>query len=118
AGQSAMDIGEPLRDLGPVDAGALRQAILEQDPAAWREEQRRQEFYEVHRQTESIVLVFTDGSGWPDIEVRKEAGWDRLAEAAVPVMHGIIERCYPKGGAIIRAMAAKLLQGGKIRPHR
>ena len=113
-----MDIGEAIRDLGPVDADALRQAILGQDEAAWREEQRRQESYEVHRQTESIVLVFTDGSGWPDIEVRKEAGWDRLAPAAVPVMHGIIERCYPKGGAIIRAMAAKLLQGGKIRPHR
>lgn len=113
-----MDIGEPVRELGPVGIEPLRRAILEQDESAWREEQVRQEAYEVHRQTESIVLVFTDGEGWPDIEVHKEPGWDRLADVAVPVMHDIIERCYPKGGTIIRAMAAKLLQGGKIRPHR
>ena len=113
-----MDIGDPIRELGPVDVTALSRAILAQDEAAWHEEQVRQQSYEVHRETESIVLVFTDGQGWPEIEVRKEPGWDRLAEAAVPVMHGIIDRCYPKGGTIIRAMAAKLLVGGKIRPHR
>ena len=33
-------------------------------------------------------------------------------------MHDLIARCYPPGGTIIRAMAAKLLSGGKIRPHR
>lgn len=113
-----MDIGEPLRELGPVDVGTLQAAILGQEEAAWHEEEIRQEAYEVHKQTESIVLVFTDGSGWPEIEVHKEPGWDRLAEAAVPVMHDIIARHYPPGGAIIRAMAAKLLAGGKIRPHR
>ncbi len=32
-------------------------------------------------------------------------------------MHDIIERHYPPGGTIIRAMAAKLLVGGKITPH-
>jgi hypothetical protein len=113
-----MDIGDPIHELGPVDVTALSRAILAQDAAVWHEEQVRQQSYEVHRETESIVLVFTDGHGWPEIEVRKEPGWDRLAEFAVPVMHGIIERCYPKGGTIIRAMAAKLLVGGKIRPHR
>ncbi len=113
-----MDIGEPVRELGPVGIEALRQAILEQDESAWHEEQVRQEEYEVHRQTESILLVFTDGEGWPDIEIHKEPGWDRLAHAAVPVMHDIIERCYPKGGTIIRAMVAKLLKGGRIKPHR
>jgi hypothetical protein len=113
-----MDIEKPLRELGPVDVDPLRRAILEQDEAAWHEEQVRQESYEVHRQTQSIVLVFTDANGWPDIEVRKEPGWERLADVAIPVMHGIIDRCYPKGGTIIRAMAAKLLVGARIRPHR
>lgn len=113
-----MDIGDPIRELGPVDVTALTQAILSQDEPAWHEEQVRQQSYEVHRQTESIVLIFTQGEGWPEIEVRKEPGWHRLADVAVPVMHDIIERCYPKGGTIIRAMAAKLLVGGKIRPHR
>ncbi len=113
-----MDIETPLRELGAVDIDALRDAILGQDEIAWHEQRKRQDSYEVHRQTESIVLIFTDGGGWPDIEVRKESGWDRLAEYAVPVMHGIIERHYEPGGTIIRAMAAKLLAGGKINPHR
>jgi hypothetical protein len=112
-----MDIGIPLRELGSFDSTALREAILQQDEAAWHEDQYRQDKYEVHRQTESIVLVFTDGSNWPESEVRKEPGWDRLADVAVPLMHAIIDKHYPKGGTIIRAMAAKLLAGGRIDPH-
>jgi hypothetical protein len=77
----------------------------------------RQQEYDVHRQTESIVLVFANLEAWPEIEICKEPGWDRLAQVAVPVMHEIIARYYPTGGAIIRAMAAKLLAGGKIAPH-
>jgi hypothetical protein len=112
-----MDIGDRLRDLGPVDATALSEAILAQEPAAWHEQQYRQQEFDVHRQTESIVLVFANLEVWPTIEICKEPGWDRLAEVAVPVMHGIIAEHYPPGGAIIRAMAAKLLAGGKITPH-
>lgn len=113
-----MELGEPLRELGPVAIDALRAAILAQEDAAWREQQKRQHDYEVHRQTESIVLVFTETSGWPSIEVNKEPGWNRLADAAVPLMHDLIGRFYPPGGTIIRAMAAKLLAGAVIRPHR
>ena len=112
-----MDIGDRLRDLGPVDATALSEAIRAQEPAAWHEQQYRQQEFDVHRQTESIVLVFANLEVWPTIEICKEPGWDRLAEVAVPVMHGIIAEHYPTGGAIIRAMAAKLLAGGKITPH-
>jgi len=112
-----MDIGDRLRDLGPLDATALSEAILAQPPKAWHEQEYRQQEYDVHRQTESIVLVFVNLECWPQIEICKEPGWDRLAEAAIPVMHGIIQQHYPPGGAIIRAMAAKLLPGGKISPH-
>ncbi len=112
-----MDIDVPLRDLGTVDIAALRDAILSQEEAAWHEDEYRQQSYDVHNETASIVLVFTDGSNWPNPEIRKEPGWDRLADVAVPLMHGIIDRHYPKGGTIIRAMAAKLVPGGKIKPH-
>ena len=112
-----MDIEGLTRELGPVDTTLLSKTILAQEEAAWHEDSYRQETYDVHRQTESIVLVFTDLEGWPKIEVRKEPGWDRLAEVAFPVMHEIIKRSYPPGGTIIRAMAAKLLAGGKITPH-
>lgn len=112
-----MDIDTRLRELGPVDSVALCEAVLAQDEAAWHEEEHRQNVYDVHRQTESIVLVFINLEVWPELEIHKEPGWNRLAEVAVPLMHGIIEKHYPPGGVIIRAMAAKLLAGGKIAPH-
>ena len=113
-----MDIDNPLRELGEIDSAALRERILEQEEAAWHEDDYRQQQYDVHRETESIVLVFTHGENWPNSEIRKEPGWDRLADVAVPVMHDIIAKHYLPGGTIIQAMAAKLLAGGKITPHR
>lgn len=112
-----MNIDSRLRELGEVDAAPLADAILSLDEKAWREEEYRQEAFDVHRQTESIVMVFVNLEAWPMLEVLKEPGWDRLADVAVPVMHDIIDRWYPKGGTIVRAMAAKLLAGGKITPH-
>lgn len=112
-----MDIDTLFRDLGAVDIAALSDAILAQDENAWREQEHRQQVFDVHKETESIVLVFVDLERWPEIEITKEPGWDRLADVAIPVMHDIIDKHYPKGGTIIRAMAAKLLAGGKIRPH-
>jgi hypothetical protein len=112
-----MDIGEPLRELGKFDIASLRDAILGLDESAWEGNEYRQQTYEVHEHTRSVVMVFTDGSGWPDIEVSRENGWDLLAEQAVPLMHEIITKHYPPGGTIIRAMAAKLLPGGLIMPH-
>lgn len=112
-----MDIGVPLRELGEIDSSALQEAILGQANEAWYEDEFRQGEYDVHRLTESIVLLFTDGSNWPDIEVSKQPGWDRLADVAMPLMHKIVSDHYAPGGTIIRAMAAKLVAGGRINPH-
>ena len=112
-----MDIDVPLRELGKVDISALQSAIAALGETDWRSNKLRQSEYEVHRQTESVVLVFTDGSGWPNIEVSKEAGWDSLSEAAVPLMHQIISDHYAPGVTIIRSMCAKLLAGKVIKPH-
>ena len=97
---------------------SLRDAILAQEEAAWHEDEYRQQSYDVHLETHSIVLTFTDGSGWPNPEIRKEPGWTRLSDVAVPLMQDIVESHYAPGGTIIRAMAAKLRAGGKITPHR
>ena len=113
-----MDIGVPLKELGEVDVTPLVEAVLALPQAAWEENQQRQEDYDVHKRTESVVLIFTDGSGWPDITVTRESGWDLLAESAVPLMEDILRRHYPPGGTIVRAMAAKLLPGEVITPHR
>jgi hypothetical protein len=112
-----MNIESPLRSLGPVDSAALIASVLAQPDAAWKEDVYRQEAFDVHRATESIVLVFVDLERWPEVVVRKEPGWDRLADAALPLMNDIITRFYPPGGTVIRAMAAKLLAGQKITPH-
>ena len=112
-----MDIDVPQRVLGDVNIDALRENILAQEPDAWREELARQQTYEVHRDTESIVLLFCDES-WPKGEIYREPGWDRLADVAMPVIDHIIETYYEQGGVLLRAMAAKLKVNGRIRPHR
>jgi len=88
-----LDIDTPLRELGDVDCAELRDAILAQDDVAWKEDSYRQEEFEVHHDTESIVLVFVDLEKWPDVVVSQEPGWNRLAGVALPVMNDIISRC-------------------------
>jgi hypothetical protein len=112
-----MNIDVPLRKLGPVNIAALSKAILEQNEEAWNEDRYRQEEFEVHHQTESIVVLFVDLARWPEVIVSREPGWERLAEVALPLMNEIISTRYPQGGTVIRAMAAKLVAGGKITPH-
>ena len=84
-----MDIGVPIKKLGQYEIETLQQAILSQPEEAWFNNQDRQNDYEVHQYTHSIVLVFTTGDGWPNIEVTQESGWDLLAEQAIPLMHEI-----------------------------
>lgn len=95
----------------------LRDVILGLDERAWESQTHRQNEYAVHQQTQFVVMVFTSGEGWPNIEVAREDGWDLLAETAIPLMYGILDEFYPKGGSIIRAMAAKLPAGNTIKPH-
>jgi hypothetical protein len=111
-----MDIKEPQRYLGEVDVQALSEAILAQEPQAWTEQLLRQQAFEVHRDTESIVLLFCDES-WPEGEIHREPGWDRLSEVAMPLMDHIINNYYEPGGIVLRAMAAKLKARGRITPH-
>jgi quercetin dioxygenase-like cupin family protein len=103
------------RELGPVDAGPLIESILAQDDDAWHANQHRQRAYDVHHQTESLVMIFCDG--WPELKVSREAAWDSLKDTAVPLMRRIIRDHYPEGGSVIRAMAARLKAGGIIAPH-
>jgi hypothetical protein len=112
-----MDIGIEQKLLGTIDVDALRDKILEQEEVAWTEQAVRQQSYEVHQDTESIVMLFCDEE-WPEGQIYKEAGWDRIADVAQPVIDDIIETYYEPGGTVLRAMAAKLKAKGRIRPHR
>jgi hypothetical protein len=112
-----MDIGVPQRCLGAVDIEALKRRILTQEPEAWKEQLIRQQTYEVHKDTQSIVMQFCDES-WPDGEIYRESGWERLADVAMPVIEYIINSYYEPGGVLLRAMAAKLKANGRIHAHR
>jgi hypothetical protein len=112
-----MNIDTPLRELGAVDNAALRDAILSQPEEAWKEDKYRQEEFEVHHATESIVMLFVDLDRWPDVIVSQEPGWPRISDAALPLMNELVTQFYPPGGIVLRAMAAKLLAGGIINPH-
>ena len=112
-----MDIGVEQKHLGTFDVTALRDKILAQDEVAWTEQALRQQSYEVHKDTESIVMLFCDEE-WPDGEIYREAGWDRLADVAQPIIDDIIATYYEPGGTLLRAMAAKLKANGRITPHR
>ena len=113
-----MDIASRVLCHGEIDVAPLVAAIAAQEDAAWNEQVERQKDYEVHRLTQSIVLLFAEVDPWPRIDVQRQPGWERLAPVAVPLMDSIIARWYPPRGRIIRALAAKLLPGGKIDPHR
>ena len=106
-----MDIDVPMRDLGAVDVSALKDRILSQEPVAWNEDLTRQQSYEVHKDTESIVMLFCEEE-WPNGEIYREAGWDRLADVAMPLIDSVIETYYEPG----RCPAAG--HGGKTQDQR
>lgn len=112
-----MDIDVAQKPLGKYLIDDLKQCILDQPPEAWTEQFLRQNTYEVHKDTESIVMLFCEES-WPKGEVHKDMGWDRLSEAAMPIINAILDKHYPPGGILLRAMAAKLKAKGQITPHR
>ena len=51
-----MDIGIPIKDLGPYDIEPLKTKIMGLPEDAWWGNQYRQLEYEVHQHTQSIVL--------------------------------------------------------------
>ena len=106
----------PLRTLGRVDHLPLKSAVEALPPGAWLEDTTRQKSFEQHKHTQSVVMLFS--SNWPDPAVEKRSGWDALSAPAMAVVEEVVSRNYPPGGKIIRAMAAKLLAGGRIALHR
>ena len=112
-----MDIDVPLRDLGAIDTTALREAILEQEDIAWHEDETRQESFYVHDRTRSMIMIALDDTNWPNGPVSRGPGWRRLQDVALPIMQEIIEKHYPTGGEVVRAVAASLTAGANIKAH-
>ena len=86
-----MNINTPVRELGQVDIDPLREVLLNNKQSAWDLTTIRQEEFEVHKATKSIVMIFADIEQWPTIEIRQETGWNILAKVALPIMNEIIK---------------------------
>lgn len=112
-----MNIDVPLRELGAIDAAALREAIFDQEDAAWLEDESRQKRFYMHDQTRSLILLTLDDTKWPDRHVTKGPGWERIADVAMPVMEEIIKKHYATGGDVVRAVVASLRAGANIKAH-
>jgi len=107
---------EPTVPLGKVECLALTQKVLSLDEDAWRADARRQDDYEVHAQTQSIILLFCEG--WPDIAVTPAEGWPLLGDVAQPVIDQIVGKRYAPGGRLLRAMVTRLAPGRRIARHK
>jgi len=112
-----MKIDLPLRELGIIKSDALIAAIVKTKAEDWEVNKYRQQTYDAHHSTRSLVMLFSETINWPHITVSREAGWDILAETAQPLIDQIIATHYPPGGLVIRAMAARLPSGTIIKPH-
>jgi len=106
----------PVRVLGAVDHAPLKAAVAAASAEAWLDDETRQKSFEQHKQTQSLVMLFSNT--WPDPVVERRKGWDLIAEPATALMDRIIAEHYPPGGRVIRAMAAKLMAGGRIVLHK
>ena len=108
----------PVRDLGPAACEPLRQAVAGLDRSAWQADVSRQDAFEVHRATESVLLLFVDAEQWPRLSIRRAAGWDALGPVAQPLIDSLIGAHYATGGVVLRAMVVRLPAAGRIAPHR
>lgn len=111
-----MLIETAIRPLGHVDCRELAERALAAQEGAWYEDPRRQNDYDVHAETQSIILSFC--TGWPKVQVSAAKGWDAFADVAVPVMKAVIAKYYPPNGRVLRAMLARLPPGCRIPRHR
>lgn len=102
--------------MGPVDHQPLKDAVTGLAADVWLEDKIRQQSFEQHKQTQSVVMLFS--STWPDPAVEKRSGWEHFSAPANRLIEQIVGKHYPPGGRIIRAMAAKLLAGGRINLHK
>ena len=110
-----MKIDTNFRTLGPVNHAVLKAAVEKLPKEVWLDDKLRQESYDVHSQTQSLILLFANG--WPDISIEKRKGWGLLSGEALPVMRQVVGSYYSPQGTIIRAVVAKLVAGGVIDEH-
>lgn len=110
-----MDIDTPIRPLGYIDSAKLTERVLATEESAWHVDNRRQNDYEVHAHTQSIILIFF--TGWPEVEVAHAESWPRFNDVAMPIIDNLVAKHYPPGGLVLRAVLARLQPNCRIDAH-
>jgi hypothetical protein len=110
-----MLIDTPIRPLGQVDCLRLIERVKTTHESAWYLDNRRQDDYEVHVETQSIILVFF--TGWPEVQVSHAGGWKDFGDLVMPIMQTIVAKHYPAGGMVLRVVLARLLPQCRIHLH-
>ncbi len=108
---------DAVRCLGRVPARAVRLWARDLPQEAWWETPLRQERFAVHRQTSSVVLLWTAHESWPAIEVVRGPRLGEVEDALQPLLEAIMDRL---GGDLRAAnlLVARLPAGGRIPLHR
>jgi Flp pilus assembly protein TadD len=96
------------------DVGAVKERVGQIAQARWRDSRRELEF-EVHRDTQALVLVRFEDYRHPLPQYLEL--YDELEDELRPVLD-FIARYYRDNGFIVRVLLAKLRAGGSIASHR
>ena len=112
-----MHFSGQIKNLQNLDITQLKEKVLSLPEEIWEQDKRRQEKFEVHYQTQSILLYFCECEHWPKLSVTQEPDWESFKTIVNPIMDSVIEQHYQPGGKVIRAVFAKLLAGSVIKPH-
>jgi hypothetical protein len=112
-----MQLDHSRKQLQSCPVGAIAAAMPDADDPLWDRFALRQNKYDVHAATRSIVTVWCDGFlGEKPLVI--EPGYVPVALAEAITQAGSqIAAQYP-GGRIVRLMLAALAPGGEIRRHR
>ncbi|WP_260582045.1 aspartyl/asparaginyl beta-hydroxylase domain-containing protein [Sphingopyxis sp. PET50] len=107
-----------VRDLGPVDASALRDRVLAISERVWgREDAIKENDFEVFHHTRHIVFRFTPGNRDPEDHYENPA-WHAWRGLLQPVMDAAIAPYGFADPAFPKAMLARLQAGQRIDLHR
>jgi aspartyl/asparaginyl beta-hydroxylase (cupin superfamily) len=109
------------RHIGTIDPQALVHAVESIDEQGWQEFAHRQQKFSVHRQTQTIPLLFDD-----DMRHTDPTAWPRLAQfesMLEPVLGQIVAANPPaadsaEDGYFVRIILTRLSPGSYITPHR
>ena len=111
-----MNIEGTHRDYGRVRIAPLLDAMQDLREADWAADPMRQSQFTVHRNTQSVRLLWTAHTGWPDVPTVVLPAYEAFAPVLAPVFRAASARLGCHLG-MVTAMLARLPAGHHIPAH-